>query len=749
MAYNIFRLILAIVFCTNCYGQGIDISQTDVHRSCGHNQIKNSIVKGELERANFEQKLIDKKNSAQPYKMMEDSIVLPVAVHFQNFATLDTACLINQAIDAIQRLNADFHGTNADISNWGLDQASFPTITNGASKITFCLATFNHPEGYNLEDGDLSITFNQTSGDNNVDWEGYLNIYVRDILSYAGYSPPGGFGNGDGVTIDDNYFGTIECNGIPIEANFSLNRTVTHEIGHYLFLEHTWGPSPIDTDTSITCAEDDSVEDTPLAGTGHYGCPAIGQMSCGTLDLTMNFMEYVNDQCMYMFTAGQVERMELYAGTFMTALTSNKFFVCDGYSYCMTLPGQNDCTPTEGNFRIENVNSEKSLLVVGGDLDDFAKVVQWDWIGCDYQQWYLEPQPNGFYKIFAKHSNKVIDAIFPDGIAFQFSDDSFLTQFWSIVPDPNDNCIFQIKSAVDENYGLGIIYQSIFNGWNLQLQELQPNNNAQKFRFHNLNPSLATSQINLNLKIFLQGAYDPSSGQMNDKLRSQGLIPITNPYATDADFDHISSESTSPQVLTQTGENAIIDWVLIEIRRKTDPSVIVESRAALLQSDGDIVDTDGVSPISFQSLANNYYVAIKHRNHLSVMTQNPILLDENTVIDFTDPNFTLFGQNAMQITNNNVGVMWAGNANSNENIIFQGINNDTNEIFFEVLTNDSNVQGAVNFIYSGYHKSDVNMDGEVIYQGANNDANVIFFNTLIHPENSTGSTNFIITEQMP
>lgn len=759
MNYYMLRIVVFFIFITYCFGQILSQTQAP-HRTCGHNQIEDFTQdeNGKIVRSKLKQKLNFQLANNYQHRQLEDSIVLPVAIHFQEFATIDTSCMISQAIDAINRLNDDFHAANADIGNWDEDQPLFPDVNVGASKIKFCLGEYNHPAGYDLDNGDLAITFNQTSGDRVLDWQGYLNIFVRDISDFAGFAPAGGFGFGDGVTIDDNYFGTFSCNGIPIRANFKLNRTVTHEVGHYLYLEHTWGPDPVGTDQTITCAVDDNVADTPLSGSAYFGCPGVGSQSCGTLDLNMNFMQYVNDPCMYMFTQGQVERMEAYANLILPSLTTNKFFVCDGMSYCQNLNNGNDidCVPTNGTFRIENISSENSLMVVGGQMDNFAKIVQWDWTGCDYQQWYLEAQPNGYYKIFAKHSNKVIDAIFPEnnpnnnheGIAFQYSDDDYLTQFWSIVPVPGENCTFQIKSAVDDSYGLGIIFQAIFKGWNLQLQKLDSNNPSQQFKFYNLD-GIGTPPISLDIKAGLQGPYDDSSGVMHADLRAQNLIPITNPYANDSKFEHLVDESTAPSVFSVTGNNAIIDWILIEIRKEDDPSVIIESRAALLQSDGDIVDIDGTSSVGFITLAGNYYVALRHRNHLGIMTKNPIPLGKDTPINFTNPQFELYGENAAQITNSNVRVMWAGNVNSNENIIFQGTNNDTNSIFFDVLTAPANSQGATNYIYSGYYKSDVNMDGKVIYQGEKNDPNIIFFNTLSHPNNNFGSTNFIILERMP
>ena len=75
-------------------------------------------------------------------------------------------------------------------------------------------------------------------------------------------------------------------------------------MGHYLGLYHIWA-----YDNALTCAKDDYVEDTPLTDTNHFNCPSPGITSCGSQDMFMNFMDYVDDGCMNLFTKGQKERM--------------------------------------------------------------------------------------------------------------------------------------------------------------------------------------------------------------------------------------------------------------------------------------------------------------------------------------------------------------------------------------------------------------------------------------------------------
>ena len=78
-------------------------------------------------------------------------------------------------------------------------------------------------------------------------------------------------------------------------------RTLTHEIGHYLNLRHIWGDG--------RCRQDDFVEDTPASDGPNYGCPSYPTVNCKSADMTMNYMDYTDDACMYMFTDGQRNRM--------------------------------------------------------------------------------------------------------------------------------------------------------------------------------------------------------------------------------------------------------------------------------------------------------------------------------------------------------------------------------------------------------------------------------------------------------
>ena len=127
-----------------------------------------------------------------------------------------------------------------------------------------------------------------------------LNGVRQALLGYAQF--PGGPKATDGVVILHSGFGT---NGTAA-APYNLGRTTTHEVGHYLNLRHIWG----DTED---CSGGDMVDDTPNAETPNYNKPAFPHISCTNGphgDMFMNYMDYVDDDAMFMFTTGQVSRMQ-------------------------------------------------------------------------------------------------------------------------------------------------------------------------------------------------------------------------------------------------------------------------------------------------------------------------------------------------------------------------------------------------------------------------------------------------------
>ncbi|MEM6319091.1 MAG: hypothetical protein AAF960_15565 [Bacteroidota bacterium] len=270
------------------------------------------------------------------------------------------------------------------------------------------------------------------------------------------------------------------------------------------------------------------------------------------------------------------------------------------------------------------------------------------------------------------------------------------------------------------------------------------------------------SKTFLKARVYLQAALERGSELMEDKLRVQNYLPIEEPYGAliasknNFHYEHFNNnwkEKTTSTVLEVSGVNAIVDWLFLELRNKENYNQVVATRSALLQRDGDVVDMDGISKVAFDVEPAFYYVCIRHRNHLGVMTNQPILLNESPdIIDFSKPSTPIYGENARKQIDDKMA-LWGGNADSNEYIVFQGGGvalPDTDIMFFDMLQDKNNVNQSLNFISKGYSASDVNMDGRLIYQGGNNDIDeLIFYNIITHPKNMTLFTNFYKKEQIP
>jgi|GEM_PF-4366363 len=256
----------------------------------------------------------------------------------------------------------------------------------------------------------------------------------------------------------------------------------------------------------------------------------------------------------------------------------------------------------------------------------------------------------------------------------------------------------------------------------------------------------------LSLKVLLQGATLNSPGLlMRDDLRVNNVLPLNEPYINIDYFDHFGNgggETIEANLLADNGENSVVDWLLVELRDANDPSQIVETQSVLLQRDGTVIDIKGSEEITFNGIVGDYYVAIRHRNHLGVMTATPISLENNVSLDFTDINTPTWGISARVNLEDGRQGMWAGNSQIDNKLVFQGAENEPTAIFFTILQADGNDQSFPDYIAFGYYNSDVDMNGQCIFSGANNENNTVFFNVLTFPENQ-GAANFIIYEQLP
>ncbi|WKZ65792.1 MAG: delta-60 repeat domain-containing protein [Flavobacteriales bacterium] len=233
-------------------------------------------------------------------------------------------------------------------------------------------------------------------------------------------------------------------------------------------------------------------------------------------------------------------------------------------------------------------------------------------------------------------------------------------------------------------------------------------------------------EVALQARVRLEGPYDSDTGLMGDALRTAGLLPITEPYtALGVAHSGGGSEFTTPTVLAAAGSDAIVDWVLLELRASGNNATVVATRSALLQRDGDIVEVDGRSPVTFAAPPGDYYVAVRHRNHLGCMAALPVSLSaSSTPLDLSDPGTATYGTAARKSITGAfpVHALWAGDVTFNGLLQYVGENNDRDPILVtiggSVPTNTA----------TGYLNDDVNLDGVVRYVGEDNDRDPILVN---------------------
>jgi len=268
------------------------------------------------------------------------------------------------------------------------------------------------------------------------------------------------------------------------------------------------------------------------------------------------------------------------------------------------------------------------------------------------------------------------------------------------------------------------------------------------------------------VKAFLGGAYNAGVDLMNDDLRLANLIPTPQPYGgvQYTDFNYSGTETIGGGVLAVSGVDAIVDWVLLELRSASNPATVIARKAALIQRDGDVVEaSDGISPVTFIGApAGNYYVSIRHRNHLGVMTSTAVTLSGiiGTPVNFTSAatgNYQLAGpsgsSHAQRTLANSKRALWEGNmsntSGTGNQVQYQGNNSDSDEPYFRVLTDPGNITIIPNYIVISYDRADGNLDGKVIYQGSDSDSDIPFFEVYTFPDNILFLPNFIIFQQIP
>jgi hypothetical protein len=364
----------------------------------------------------FAKKVQDNEQAYQKYLRGSQSsrtttATIPVIVHVV-YNTAEQNISDEQVQSQIDVMNEDFTAANRDYNGY---DAGYGAV-KGDMSIKFCVVQIRHvattKKSFGAND---QVKKTKTGGDDAIDPTHALNIWVcnlgQNLLGYAQF--PGGAAETYGIVILYSAFGRgTQYN---LLSAYNLGRTATHEIGHCLGLRHIWGDA--------RCGND-LVDDTPLHDAANFGCPGEGHRSLCTgtpLEMWMNYMDYTDDQCMYLFSDGQVARAEFFMSTdpqLLTIVNSGSCTAGPGNKNLITSRPASETTNenfalyptlTAGLINIEcsssttgmvqlNIYNESGLLVMKQQL----AVVS----GANSKQVDLGRLTNGFYLVQLNQNNR-------------------------------------------------------------------------------------------------------------------------------------------------------------------------------------------------------------------------------------------------------------------------------------------------------------------------------------------------------
>jgi hypothetical protein len=244
--------------------------------------------------------------------------------------------------------------------------------------------------------------------------------------------------------------------------------------------------------------------------------------------------------------------------------------------------------------------------------------------------------------------------------------------------------------------------------------------------------------ITLNLNVILAGPYDGLA--MSTALNTQGLIPLTDPYVGTTTVTTIPS--------------GVVDWVLVEFRNKLDASIVLYSKAFFLDSDGQLLNpANGAVGAKVTGVPKDqYYISVKHRNHLGVMTLNTVDLTAGSAsFDFTDPLSGVYGTNPLyDWGGSGVMTLWGGDADGDGQVIYLNAPSDLDPILTVVYYDPLNVDFLEYWITGPlYDKADTNLDGTVVYLNAPSDLDPILTSVYYDPGNVDFLEYWTVVAQLP
>ncbi|MFK7908603.1 MAG: S8 family serine peptidase, partial [Chitinophagales bacterium] len=327
-----FTFILSALICMMCIqSQNVLAQSNRPHRCNSDHQMQGIYDQNPDYRQKIEEgrKAVMQKIQSNPNfnSRVGDIITLPVhviIVHPTGEAVGQGSNLSVSKIESqITALNEDFRRTNADAIN---TPSVFPVSD---AEIEFCLASVD-PNG-NATNGITRYASNQNFDNNESsiksttgwDRDDYLNIWVAPTVGALGYAYVPSTSSLPNATVDGVVIVTTTFGGPNTGSNapYDLGRTTTHEVGHYLGLDHIWGGG---------CNQDDGIADTPQQASDNGGCPNHPSPSCNNGgDMFMNYMDYVNDNCMNAFSAGQNTYMRAILNSSRSSLLTSANTKCN------------------------------------------------------------------------------------------------------------------------------------------------------------------------------------------------------------------------------------------------------------------------------------------------------------------------------------------------------------------------------------------------------------------------------------
>ncbi len=372
MKYFVFLILF--IFLNITYIKAQNDKHSHLKHKCGNVEYMNKLKSEDPQLSkrisyieNFVQNWI--KENRENLNQTKNIITIPVVVHIVYFSPIENVPYEN-ILSQINILNEDFRNNNSEIP------PDLFSNVDADCEIDFCLARVD-PAGIPTSgvtrtqttifefSGD-KVKFTAQGGKDIWDRDKYLNIWVCQLSSgMLGYSPnPGVSPEVDGVVIDYRAFGSL---GDYLYADYNQGRSCVHEIGHWLNLFHIWG------DDGGACEGDqnagsDEVPDTPDQADANYGCVRFPHPSCTNIsDMFMNYMDYSNDECLYLFTKGQRARMRAILNGPRVTLQSS--MACQNQALF-------PIADFEGDSLMINQGESASFTDISGD----ASITDWWWV---------------------------------------------------------------------------------------------------------------------------------------------------------------------------------------------------------------------------------------------------------------------------------------------------------------------------------------------------------------------------------